>query len=383
MALLIPPVSVLKVGSAVHQHTELEAPAAMISASGESQSLPGLPQLCHTGLLRISSEQSTLVLFLGSCSWSLSTQPPLAAVGMSASHSSAGKCCLVTNSGEFLSALPSEHLWLLYSPLRFQNSPCPHPWGGFWMCWNFFLLHSSLPQMLVPVPKSLFFFFKLIFCPASFWEDWLCLLKSGISCQHSECILCEFICMQMYFDVFGGGSWSSCLILHHLWKVPSHLLVIKFEPLRISLDLFSLSSIFSLKSLWHSRFSPPEASHYHSGRSTASSSGSVTLPRLSMFPREDRLFPFSAPSYPPSTLVRTLGDPWKATVEVLLRGRRPRPRCLMRSACPQLFHFPTDCWFLIYTTCSHYGFRHQQKAHVPSGCRRSPTSSKISLLLWS
>ncbi|XP_017904505.1 PREDICTED: pleckstrin homology domain-containing family G member 7 [Capra hircus] len=53
----------------------------------------------------ISSEQSTLVLFLGSCSLSLSTQPPLAAVGMSASYSSAGKCCLGKDKNKHISDL--------------------------------------------------------------------------------------------------------------------------------------------------------------------------------------------------------------------------------------------------------------------------------------
>ena len=226
----------------IHQCRELEAPCCNdLLTLWEAQSFPWTP----SAVSYLPSQQSMLVLFLGSCSWSLSTQPQLETVGMSASHSSAGKCCLATNSVVNSLGLPSEHLFLC-SPLRFPNSPLSSPVRRFLNVLELFLLHSSLPRVLVPIPKFFFFFFIFIFCPTSFWEDWLSFLdvKDLLLAFRTYSVWADPLA-NVFFMYLWGGGWSPHLIPPPSWKSP-HLLVIKFKPWELTLTYF-LYLVYSLK----------------------------------------------------------------------------------------------------------------------------------------
>ena len=100
-------------------------PVAMIFCLSDRPRLfPGLPQICHTSPLRVSSRQSTPVLFLMSDprSMSLSSKPPLAASVQVVSW--LGSAIHKLSLSLILSSLPLEQLSLC-SPLRFPSSPDP------------------------------------------------------------------------------------------------------------------------------------------------------------------------------------------------------------------------------------------------------------------
>ena len=100
-------------------------PVAMIFCLSDRPRLfPGLPQICHTSPLRVSSRQSTPVLFLISDpqSMSLSSKPPLAASVQVVSW--LGSALHKLSLSLILSSLPLDHLSLC-SPLRFPSSPDP------------------------------------------------------------------------------------------------------------------------------------------------------------------------------------------------------------------------------------------------------------------
>ena len=96
-------------------------PVAMIFCLSDRPRLfPGLPQICHTSPLRVSSRQSTPVLFLMSDprSMSLSSKPPLAASVQVVSW--LGSAIHKLSLSLILSSLPLEQLSLC-SPLRFPS----------------------------------------------------------------------------------------------------------------------------------------------------------------------------------------------------------------------------------------------------------------------
>ena len=78
---------------------------------------------------------------------------------------------LLTSLWWVISILPSKHL-LLYSPLRFWNSPHPCLWAVFWVCGNFssFMTPSLRHRSPYQILRLLFYLYLF---PYSFWEGWL------------------------------------------------------------------------------------------------------------------------------------------------------------------------------------------------------------------
>ena len=163
----------------------------MISClSGRPRPFRGLPQLCCTSPLRVYSWQSTLVFSLGFNPRCLShrTQLPLTAVG-------------VQIISQLWSAGWNWFLWwilhfALWAPVTVFPSEIPSSASLFSPVREFlseqkcFLLHSSLPEVQVPVPNPLFFFFFLIFFAILHTvEISLPFGKSGSFCQHLEDVL--------------------------------------------------------------------------------------------------------------------------------------------------------------------------------------------------
>ena len=121
--------------------------------SGRTRLSLELPQLCHTGLLRVYSWKATRILSLGSRpqSLSLSIQPLFAKVDV--------QTAFWLGSFGWQRSL----WWTLYfvfqapvacSPLGFQISTCPYLWGSFRVCRKCFSFiapfprHRSLSQIL-------------------------------------------------------------------------------------------------------------------------------------------------------------------------------------------------------------------------------------------
>ena len=148
--------------------------------------LPGLPRLCRTSPLRTSLLSPTPVLSPRSNPWtlSLSTSPahcgwawecePL--LGWEALFDK-NLCC------EFSALLLEPQLLHLpmCSPLRCGKLPQPCLWGGFPVCGNISsfvaLSPGCIPREVHPHPKTPCLPLFFIFCPTSFWGDWLALLE--------------------------------------------------------------------------------------------------------------------------------------------------------------------------------------------------------------
>lgn len=171
---------------AVWECTELEGPLDSDLSLWQARAFSGIPKLCYTGPLRLSSWQSTPVLSLESLN--LSTQWPPNPSGHADKHfrlGSAGRHWSVCRS---ISNSPSTHL-LLHSPLRFWSAhPCPHPWDVYECAETF--LPSELPPwgtgsflIALSLPLS---FFPLYLLPypisLTFW-------KSEVFWQHSVGVL--------------------------------------------------------------------------------------------------------------------------------------------------------------------------------------------------
>ena len=104
------------------------------------------------------------------------------------------------------------------------------------------------PQSAGPHPQIFFFFFFLIFifCPTSFWEDWLSFLdvKDLLLAFRTYSVWADPLA-DVFFMYLWGGGWSPHLIPPPSWKSP-HLLVIKFKPWELTLTYF-LYLVYSLK----------------------------------------------------------------------------------------------------------------------------------------
>ena len=163
--------------------------AMILCFSGRPNLFPGLPQLCCTSPLRVSSWQSTpLTPAVGTPKFE--TQHPAPTCCRHASCILAGKCSLavisVVNSLHFVFQAPvvmfsDDVLKLLPNvPSQDKMSKCleifPFSWLG----------HRSLSQNPL---SPFFFFFNLYLFSTSFWGDWLAFWKSGIFCKGSEGVL--------------------------------------------------------------------------------------------------------------------------------------------------------------------------------------------------
>ena len=148
---------------------------------GRPRPFPGLPQLCSTSPLRVSSWQSTPILSLGSDprSLSLSTQPPLAALSMQTA-SQLGSAARHWSFCQILSALSSTHLLLCF-PLRFWSSFLSPQVQGFLSVWKlFFLFEIRDPShflcifiFLLPFPIDLCGMSQRLKHLPTMWETWV------------------------------------------------------------------------------------------------------------------------------------------------------------------------------------------------------------------
>lgn len=153
--------------------------------SGGPRFFHGLPQFCCTSALKVSLQQPSLVLSLGSDpkAWALAPCPHFM-LQAQACKPLIGLELLFNNDPPFW--LPSTCCFI---PLRVYKIPSwPHLWGDFWMS-------GKLPSFMNPSLECrslswklltlFFFFFIFIFCPTLFLPFW----KSGGFCQLSESAL--------------------------------------------------------------------------------------------------------------------------------------------------------------------------------------------------
>ena len=103
--------------------------------------------------------------------------------------------------------------------LKFQNSPQTHLWEGFLLCENISCFTTRSPGW-VSIPKYFIFFFffsSFIFCPASFWRDWVAFLGARCSPPVFRSCFVEVARLQMIFLwICEGESGLPVLFLHHL-----------------------------------------------------------------------------------------------------------------------------------------------------------------------
>ena len=203
---------------AICQRKESEAPCCNnLLPLWEAHLLPGLPQLCHTSLLRISSEQSTLMFFLEA--WAPS--PHSQQWAWLQATSQLGSAVWQWTLWWILSVLPLTTC--CFVPLWGSKTPlCPHPWGVSEHVGTF-PPSLSLPRVLVPVPKSFFLFFKSLSFAYLILRRLACLFGS----QGSPASIQNVFCMS--WSTYRCIFWCICgeevdlpvLFFHHLESPPT------------------------------------------------------------------------------------------------------------------------------------------------------------------
>ena len=105
-----------------------------------------------------------------------------------------------------------------------KTPPCPHPWGGFWTCWNFSSF-SLPPQGAGPCPKILFFFFlNLYLLPYLVLRKLACLFGSqGSPTSIQNVFYMSWSTCRCIFDVFVGRKLISLSYSSTILKVPPPL----------------------------------------------------------------------------------------------------------------------------------------------------------------
>ena len=107
------------------------------------------------------------------------------------------------------------------SPWRFHNSRQICLSEGFLLCGNFssFMIHSP---GWVSIPKSVVSDFVFIFCPTSFWREWVAFLGAWFPLLCSEVVLWKLLNIQIIFLMnFLGRNWSPHPIPSPSWDCPS------------------------------------------------------------------------------------------------------------------------------------------------------------------
>ena len=271
--LLIPPVSFLKVSSC-------NLPAQRVRGSLLQQSLASLrgPVFYLDCLSRVILAFSEYLQ--SSQHWCSSWKPEHPAPTRSSGHE-----CKPLLSWEVLfgNELCGEFsLFCLWPPVALFPSEVPKlPFvltrEGFLNMLELFLLHSPSPGCWSLSPNPFFFFLNLYLLPTSFWDDWLAFLevKDLLPAFRMYSVWVDPH-TDVFFDVFVGRKLIFLFCSSTILKVPPPLSC-KIRALRINLDLFSLSSIFSQIPLISSHCLSTRSQCHHSGRSTASSNGSVSL----------------------------------------------------------------------------------------------------------
>ena len=185
--------------------------------SGRPRLFPGLPQLCCASPSEYlhSSQPQFSPWGLSPEALILSTQPP-SCHGGCASCFLAGKCWLGTSLWWILCFAFWAPIAVL--PLRVWSSPPSPPMLGCPNVQKLFVLHGSLPgcRSLFQTPLSLFIF---IFCPTSFWGDWLAFLEVwGLLPAFRRCSVWVVSCAHVFLIHLWGGRWSPRLPPLPSWK---------------------------------------------------------------------------------------------------------------------------------------------------------------------
>ena len=192
--------------------------------SSKKRLFPGSPRLCHFSPYRLSSQQSTPVLSLGSDlqSLSLSTQSPAASADMQANISGWEGASQHQSLCGILYTFPSAHL-LLHSSLRLWSSLLSPPGRGCLNVWKTFLLHSFFPEAQVPSWfLSLSVSFSLFLLPYSIMGRLTGLFGSLWSSASFQLMFCSCFKCRCIFDVFVGMEGNHhVLLLCHLRGPPA------------------------------------------------------------------------------------------------------------------------------------------------------------------
>ena len=120
-------------------------------------------------------------------------------------------------------------LWVLFfvffppGYVSLWDSKTPHRPIGERVSWCLETSPPSLPPQDGSLSLTLLsLFLSFIFCPTSFWREWLPFWVPGVLCYHSEVVFWELLNIQLIFGWFcGGESGLPVLFLCHLRTAPS------------------------------------------------------------------------------------------------------------------------------------------------------------------